>query len=194
MKTVVIGIRKLIRCSWHACFFFFFRWMDSDCDGLSYFSCHVSVSLYIASKCTNSIFKSAEPTATKWSILLLAQCDSQATVKHQPLHMWASRERWLASCHQFNSGSKIVLFMCLFPYWFDCWFGLNGLGLDLDCDATNKSEYEYKSTVCALSEHRPESTCRYVSNQIDDQHCDSQQRHLTKSTCTQNMQQTHSKF
>lgn len=131
MKTVVIGIRKLIRCSWHACFFFFFfRWMDSDCDGLSYFSCRVSVSLYIASKCTNSIFKSAEPTATKWSILLLAQCDSQATVKHQPLHMWASRERWLASCHQFNSGSKIVLFMCLFPYWFDCWFRLNGLGWD----------------------------------------------------------------
>lgn len=74
------------------------------------------------------------------------------------------------------------------------WMDWVGLGLDLDCDATNKSEYEYKSTVCALSEHRPESTCRYVSNQIDDQHCDSQQRHLTKSTCTQNMQQTHSKF
>lgn len=45
---------------------------------------------------------------------------------------WVSRERWLASCRQFNSGSKIVLFMCLFPYWFDCWFGLNGFGWDWD--------------------------------------------------------------
>lgn len=180
--------------------FFFFRWMDSDCDGLSYFSCRVSVSLYIASKCTNSIFKSAEPTATKWSILLLAQCDSQATVKHQPLHM-VSKQRTLIgvlSSIQFGQQNCVVyVFISVLVWlliWIEwVWIGI-GIGWDLDCDATNKSEYEYKSTVCALSEHRPESTCRYVSNQIDDQHCDSQQRHLTKSTCTQNMQQTHSKF
>lgn len=114
--------------------FFFFRWMDSDCDGLSYFSCRVSVSLYIASKCTNSIFKSAEPTATKWSILLLAQCDSQATVKHQPLHM-VSKQRTLIgvlSSIQFGQQNCVVYVFISVLVWLLIWIEWVWLGLGLD--------------------------------------------------------------
>lgn len=135
MKTVVIGIRKLIRCSWHAWFFFssFVEWTAIV------MVCLISLAVCL-SLCTllqnvqiaySKVQNRPQPN-DRFYCWLNVTARRQSNINH--CTWWASRERWLASCHQFNSGSKIVLFMCLFPYWFDCWFGLNGFGLGLGLD------------------------------------------------------------
>lgn len=94
----------------------------------------VSLCVYIDLKCTNSIFKSVQRPKPNDRFY----CWLNVTAKRQPninQFKCVNIERWLASCHQFNSGSKIVLFMCLFPYRFGCgnwnsiWIEWNGMEL-----------------------------------------------------------------